>query len=216
MIVSDVTTRVLRQFGDEASVQIDESDIMRWINDAAKDIAVQNDNNQATATQASVIGTNTYVLPADMLTIRSVYFDSQKLDFYTRAEYDAYINSVDPTELASGTPTIYTRNFTGTVSNLLVYPTPSVVKNIKIWYYRRPFEVAVSTDPLPFSEEYHLRIVEYCLQQAYQTDEDWEAAERMKGQLDDGLTKLKQLESSDDSEFYGVITVLPEDGGYYY
>jgi len=211
MIVSDVIKRVLRQFGDEASVQIDENDIMRYINDGAKEIAVQNDLGQITASQNSVVGQNLYVAPADTLAIRSVYFDMSKLEFYTRTEYDAFVNSQDPKETASGIPFLYTRF----VNDLLLYPMPDSIKTIKIWYFQRPVEVTATTDQLPFAVEYHNRIVEYCLQQAYQTDEDWDAAERMKGQFDDGMVKLKQLESSADEEFYPTITVLPEDAGYY-
>lgn len=212
MIVSDVITRVLRQFGDEANVQIDQNDIMRWINDVAKEIAVQNDLGQVTATQSTVVGQNLYTAPADTLAIRSVYYDSVKLMFYPRTEYDAYINKVDPTELSSGVPALYTRH----VNDLLLYPKPDSIKNLKIWYFQRPVEVVATTDQLPFPVEYHARMVEYCLQQAYQTDEDWDAAERMKGQYEDGLVKLARLENSSDEEFYATITVLPEDGGYCY
>jgi hypothetical protein len=212
VIVQDVITRVLRQFGDEASVQIENADIIRWINDCAKEIAVQNDLGQAVASQNAEIGLNIYSAPTDMLAIRSVYFNQKKLDFYTRAEYDAYVNTVDPKEEQDGTPILYTRH----VNYLLLYPTPITSDIIKIWYFQRPTQVTVTTDTLPFSEEYHLRIVEYCLQQAYQTDEDWDAAERMKGQFDDGMIRLKQLEEADDEEFYPMITVLPDDGGYYY
>lgn len=211
MIVSDVVTRVQRQFGDEASVQIDEADIIRWINDCAKDLAVQNDLGQAVATQPSQIGTEIYAVPDGCFAIRSIYYNQRKLDFYTRQEYDAYVNINDPEELATGTPILYTRF----VDDLLLYPKPDTVENIKIWYFKRPDPVTTSTDTLPFAEEYHSRFVEYCLQQAYQTDEDWDAAERMRGQLEDNMAKLKQLEDSDEEEFYPSITVLPEDAGYY-
>lgn len=211
MIVSDVVTRVQRQFGDEASVQIGSDDIIRWINDIAKDLAVQNDLGQAIATQNSVVNQNIYVAPADSLAIRTVYYNGMKLDFYTRAEYDAYVNNNDPKEEATGTPFFYTRF----VNDLLLYPKPDQVQEIKIWYFQRPTEVTTTSDPLPFAVEYHNRIVEYCLQQAYQTDEDWDAAERMKGQYEDGMARLKQLEEADEEEFYPTITVLPDDGGYW-
>lgn len=211
MIVSDVVTRVQRQFGDEASVQIDSDDIIRWINDCAKDLAVQNDLGQTTATLNSVINQNVYTAPVDMLAIRSVYYNDLKLDFYTRAEYDAYVNNNDPHEDATGTPFFYTRF----VNDLQLYPKPDQVQEIKIWYFQRPTEVTTTSDSLPFAVEYHNRIVEYCLQQAYQTDEDWDAAERMRGQFEDGMAKLKQLEEADEEEFYPTITVLPDDGGYW-
>lgn len=210
MIVSDVVTRVQRQFGDEASVQIDSNDIIRWINDCAKEIALQNDLTQATANQNTVANQAIYTAPADMLAIRSVYYDNKKLDFLESTEYDAYINKMDPNQISSGTPVVYTRS----VYDLLLYPTPDSVKVLKIWYFQRPAEVVATTDSLPFPVEYHLRIVEYCLQQAYQTDEDWDAAGQMAGQFNDGMTRLKQLTDNSGTEFYPTITVLPDDSGY--
>lgn len=211
MIVSDVITRVQRQFGDEASVQINDADVMRYINDCAKEMAVQNDLGAAVASQSSVVNQNLYSAPADMLAIRTIYYDNLKLDFYPRPEYDQYVNANDPNETNAGIPFLYTRH----VNDLLLYPKPSTVGTIKIWYFQRPTEVALTTDELPFAKEYHLRIVEYCLQQAYQTDEDWDAADRMKGQFDDGMTRLKQLENTSDEEYYPTITVLADDGGYW-
>jgi hypothetical protein len=211
MIVSDVVTRVLRQFGDEASVQISEEDIIRWINDCARELAIENKLGETTALQSSVADQNLYTLPGNCLAVRSIYYDMRKLDFYTRAEYDAYVNNNDPKEEASGTPFMYTRF----VDDILLYPKPDAVKDIKVWYFARPDEVTTTTDTLPFTVEYHNRIVEYCLQQAYQTDEDWDAAERMRGQLQDGMARLKRLQSADEEEFYPSITTLPDDGGYW-
>lgn len=210
MIVSDVVTRVLKQFGDEASVQIEEADIMRWINDAAKEIAVQNDLGEATASQNSVVGQNIYAMPADAYALRSVYYDMQKLKYLERTAYDEYINTSDPNEEASGTPWGYTRF----VDDLLLYPMPDSVKLIKIWYFKRPIAVTLTTDPLPFAEEYHIRIVEYCLQKAYETDEDWDAAGQIRSQFDDGMVKLSGKMENQDQTYYPVITTLPEDSGW--
>lgn len=210
MIVSDITTRVLRQFGDEANVQIDNSDILRWINDAVRDFSVQNDLTQATGTLNSVIGTNMYTFPADLIYMRSIYYDGLKLQFYKRTDYDEYVNKIDPTEVQTGTPVLYTR--WGTQFQL--YPTPDAVKVIKMRYLQRPAEVTAQGDTVPLPPEYHNRIVEYCLQQAYQTDEDFDASAQMASQLSDGLTLLKEHETFEDKEFYPSISTLVDDSGY--
>jgi hypothetical protein len=212
MIVSDVITRVTRQFGDEANVQIDNADIIRWINDSVRDFSVQNDLTQATGTINSVVDQNSYTFPADLLSMRSIYYDSQKLQFYKRTEYDEYINKVDPLEEQSGTPILYTRWGT----EFLLYPKPDSIKQIKMRYLQRPTEVTVEGDTVPLPLEYHNRVVEYCLQQAYQTDEDWDASTQMSSQLSDGLTRLKEQETFQDKEFYPGITVLADDSGYPY
>ena len=210
MIVSDVVKRVQRQFGDEASVQIDEADIIRYINDAAREITLQNDLTQATATMNTVIGTTIYAFPTDLISVRTLYFDNKRLTYYKRTEYDEYINSTDPDEVQTGDPWLFTRWGT----NFQVYPKPDTVQQIKMLYLQRPAVVTVVGDTLPVPDEYFSRVVEYCLQQAYQTDEDWEAAQQMSGQFNDGLIRLKEQETEPVTEYYSAITVLPDDSGY--
>lgn len=207
MIVSDVVKRVQRQFGDEASVQIEDADIIRFINDVVKEIAVQNDLMQATGTMNSVAGQNSYALPTDFLSLKSIYYNNMKVKPLKRTEYDEYIIESDPDETQQGTPFIYTRWGT----NFILYPKPDSVKVIKLFYQQRPVDVASLTDVIPLPTEYHLRVVEYCLQQAYQTDEDWDAATQMSAQFSDGMTRLKEQETFSDKEFYPVISVLQDD-----
>jgi len=210
VIVQDVITRVQRQFGDEASVQIDEADIIRYVNDACREIAFQNDLTQATGTMNSVIGTNSYNFPSDLMTVRTIYYDNKKLDFYPKTDYDNYVNEVDPNEVVQSTPTLFTR----WANSFILYPKPDAVKVIKLLYLQVPTQVTADTDTLPLPDLYFSRIVEYCLQQAYQTDEDWEAANQMSGQFSDGLMRLKEHETTATTEYYPSITTLPDDSGY--
>lgn len=209
MIVSDVVTRVLRQFGDEAGVQVEEADIIRWINDAVDHISVANDLMQATGTLSSVAGTNTYNFPSDMLAMSSMYYNSVRLKYLKKQEYDEYINASDPTEIQSGTPLIYTR--WGTQFTLYPRPDTAVVNGIKLLYIQRQPDVDDASDTLPLPEEYHPEIVKYCLQQAYQTDEDWDAAGQMADQFQDGVDRLKEVETLTDRQTYPVLTVLQDD-----
>jgi hypothetical protein len=209
MIVSDIVTRVQRQFGDEASVQIDSNDIMRWINDGANKLAQEQDILQATGVMSSVAGTNSYALPSDLLAVRTMYYNNKKLKFLKRTEYDEYINSTDPDEIQVGTSFLYTQ----WGPNYVLYPKPdtSIANGIKLFYIQRPTKVTTTADQCPLPEEYHPRLVEYCLQQAYQTDEDWDAATQMSNQLEDGVQKLTQSVNFKDRETYPVITVLADD-----
>lgn len=208
--VSEVVTAVQRQFGDEASVQINEDDVMRWINDAVIEICMQNDLKQATGTMNTVIGTNSYAFPSDLLQVRTIYYDGSRLKFIKRTEYDEYVNEQDPNEELTGTPTLFTR----WGSDFILYPKPDAVKQLKLLYLQQPFEVAGVNDDIPVPDIYRARVVEYCLQKAYETDEDWEAAGQMSGQFADGLTRLKEHETVGNVEYYPSITVLPDDSGY--
>lgn len=213
MLVSEVVTRVLHQFGDEASVQVTEEDIIRYINDGLREIWVQNDIGQTTATMNSIINEDEYNQPDETMALRSVFYDNQKLKFISKKLFDDYIITSDPNQTQVGTPMMWTR----WASQLILYPKPDSVKTIKIQYLRKPTTLTAVTDIIPLDSEYWNALVTFCLKQAYQTDEDWDAASQMDGQFQDGLTRLKQQETFADSvESYPTITVLEEDGGGYY
>lgn len=208
MNVDDIVLRVQRQFGDESSVQIDESDIIRWINDAQNDIAVQNELMQATGTLASIADQNEYQFPLDMLAMRSLYYNGLRLKYLPRQEWDEYINKADPTEIQSGTPEFYSR-WGGW---FIVYPKPNaaVASSFKLLYHKRPNNV-ITGGVLSLPLEYHTRIVEYCLQKAYETDEDWDAAAAKATQFDAGLSILKENAQNPDKQYYPTVTTLPDD-----
>lgn len=207
MNVSDVLLRVQRQFGDEASVQVSDEDVMRWINDAQKEICVQNDLMQTTGTAVSIIGTNEYTFPTDMLGLNKLFYNNKKLKYLSREEYDEFVNPQDPNEVATGDPIVYTR----WGLKYLVYPRPSAVGTFKLFYTMRPPDVIAVGNGLSLPLEYHMRVVEYCLRQAYEMDEDWDAAAAKATQFDSGLSILKESANSLDREFYPTITVLSDD-----
>jgi hypothetical protein len=211
MLVSDVVTRVLHQFGDEASVQISEADIIRYINDGIREIVTRNDIGQNTGTINSVVDEDEYTVPVDLMSMRTLYYDNTRLKFLSKAEFDEYIIAQDPNQIQRGTPAFWTK----WGNQFILYPKPDTIKVIKLQYLRKPTEVTTSADSLPVASEYYNRVVEYCLQQAYQTDEDWDAATQMNAQFSDGLTRLTQQETfADSNQYYPVVTVLPEDSGY--
>jgi len=160
----------------------------------------------------SIVGTTIYAFPADMIQVRTIYYDSKKLKFFKRTEYDEFVNENDPQEEQSGTPWLFTRWGV----NFQLYPKPDVVETIKLLYLQKPVVLTTETDDIPLPDAYFSRVVEYCLTQAYQTDEDWEAALQMDSKFQDGLMRLKEHESVPTTEYFPSITTLPEDSGYGY
>lgn len=209
MIVSDVTTRVLRQFGDEASAQINGDDIIRWINDGVKTIAVTNNLSQATGLISSVVGDNSYPFPADMIAVQAIYYNGLRMKFMKTQEYNEYINISDPTEILLGLPWMWTKWST----EFKIYPKPdtAIANGIKLEYIQRPADVALPTDVLPLPLDYHTEVVKYCLQQAYRTDEDWDAANVMQDDWTSTVNTLSELETNKAIETYPTLTVLTDD-----
>ncbi len=208
MLVSEISTRVLRQFGDEANVQITDADILRWVNDAMREIALHNNLLQSRATTRLIAGQREYGLPNDVLTLRSVRYADTKLRAMAPAEAEAYIERPHDTT-NRGVPQLYWV----WANRLNIWPTPdrTDANDLQIFYTRQPIPVAAVTETPELPLQYHNRIVEYCLQQAYELDENWSAAQAKQQQFQQGVEVLKGQEEYTPRDFYPSIVSLPED-----
>lgn len=206
MIVSEIATRVKRQFGDEAGIQVTDSDIIRWINDAQREIASNNELLQTVATTSVVVGQKEYTLPPDILLLRSVHYQSRKLRPLTAREAEEYLSTGN----ADGHPT----HFWTWAKKISLYPQPQVSDpdDLQIFYTRQPADVAADGDTPELPLEYHNRIVEYCLAQAYELDENWTAAQQKSQQFNLGVTDLKGREEVVD--YYPHVTSTDVEVGY--
>lgn len=206
MLASEIATRVKRQFGDEADIQIKDEDILRWINDAQREIASANDLLQTVATTAVVANQREYTLPANILLLRSVHYQGQKLRPLNSREAEEYL----ATGVATGTP-IY---FWAWANKINLYPQPDSTDpdDLQLFYTRQPTEVTAVGDTPEIPLEYHNAIVQYCLAQAYELDENWSAAQTKSQQFNSGVANLKGKEEAND--FYPHITSTDVEVGY--
>lgn len=208
MNVGDVIDRVLHKFGDEANVQITESAIIRYINDGQREIAYQNEVLQAVGTMDITAGEYSYTIPPDLLTLRTMYLNGRRVKFIEKTEYDEYIGDYDPARTDTATPLVYTR----WANTFYLYPVPvaDAPEGLRIEYTQRPVEVISRNDELQLPLEYHNLLVDYCMTQAYETDEAWDAVGYKNQQFADNMQRLSATKNT-DNEYYATITVLPED-----
>lgn len=217
MNVSDIMARVKRQFGDESGVQVTDADIIRWVNDGMRHIVLNNEGLlEVTALSNSVINQQDYSLPVDLVVLRAISFKPSGQDSFFKlkgisfAEFNERVDGWDGTAFGTSTPSIYTQ-FAGKV---LLFPIPdeSISNAIKIFYNRKPTDVVATSDTPELPVLYHQSLVDYCLKQAYEMDEDWEAAAQKQG---DVTSLIQLLRGRDDGwknqETYPIITVLEED-----
>ena len=207
MLANEIATRVKRQFGDESNVQITDDDIFRWINDAIREVATANDLLQTTAVTSIVSGQQDYTLPNDILTLRSIRYNGKKLKGLSIQESEEYIDS--DSAVAEGTPFcfwIYAHDLT-------IYPIPqeNVVNGLKIYYTRQPEEVNAGGDTPEIPAAYHNRLVEYCLAQAYELDENWSASQLKAQQFTEGVKALTHQQDWTSQDFYSHITSSLDD-----
>lgn len=217
MNLGEVKTRVKRQFGDEASVQITDEDITRWVNDAQRDIVMRNESVlQTSSTADSVANQQAYSFPSDLLILRSIHYKREdgdlafyKLKGMSYTEFDEYIDGWEGTAYGPSYPIVYT-TYADEI-HLFPIPVSSGEDNLKIVYSRQPVDLNSDDDDIDLPLAYHNAIVDYCLTQAYRLDEDWNAANIMAGDYMTSVTLNKERENWGNHEVYPRMTVNLED-----
>lgn len=209
MDAQEIATRVKRAFGDEAGVQIDNEDIIRWINDGQKEIASANFLLETTATASTSVGVNEVSLPSDIQSLFSVWYNGVRLEGLSKREAEESILKVgDPTSQVTGEPT----QFWIWANKMYLYPVPNSDNGtLKLFYNRFPAEVTSITDPLELDSKYHKILVDYCLQQAYELDEDYQASQMKEAQVSSNLSAFLDDEKWTQKSTYPTITTLAED-----
>lgn len=206
--VNDILTHVKRQFGDEAAVQVTNEDIIRWINAGQLEIFRRSEPVKSSANSSTVAGVNDYAFPPDVLRVQSIYVAGKPLKKLSTQEYDEWIQQYDPLETARGAPVVWT-SWGETFS---VFPTPETSGNldIQLRYIKQPTKIDATNDPLSIPDAYYNRLVEYVLGQAYELDENFQAAQMKGDQFSINLdaTTVRETASHDT---YPSITVLEED-----
>lgn len=220
MNVSDIVTRVQRQFGDESGVQITDADIYRWISDSQREVVMQHENLlQETALIASVAEQLEYDVPVDCFSIQHVmYRDSATADdsyftlrFVPYSELAQVADGWSGDDYITGTPQLFSRG--QTQGKIVLFPRPDAAyaDAIKIIYSRYATDIVDSTTPIDLPEYYHQYVLEYCLMKAYEMDENWEAADRKAQYIQSTMNYNSHRESWFGRETYPVVVPMAED-----
>lgn len=206
--VSDVLSHIKRQFGDEAAVQITDSDIIRWVNAGQAEIFRRSEPIKSSMTADIVAGQATYSFPGDILRVQALLFNGLPLRQLSSQEAEEYILDEDPNSTAAGSGIIW-YEWGGTFT---IYPTPDTdsANGLTIQYIRKPAIVDAATDLLSIPDTYYNRLIEYVLQQAYEMDENFQAAELKGTQFTQNLESHTNPENTIGNT-YPTITVLDED-----
>lgn len=218
MNVQDVADRVKRTFGDDAGIQITDADIFRWINDAQLQISIDNEELLETVGTADIVlGQPDYASPSNLNTLRSLMYNNFRLRVLSFAEFNEYLDGFkvpqNQSQFGMGRPEV----FMVYGSTITLFPTPkeNLTAGLRIYYSRHPASVGNLADALTVPDRYHTTVVNYCLQQAYELDENADMTAYKKGQFDESIQKLKGQEKWTGREYYPTITTLPEDDSYW-
>lgn len=211
MLASEIVTRIRRAFADNNSVEITDADVIRWINDGQKEIVGQLDLLQQKATTAPVANIGHYVQPSDLLKMHSIKYNGKTLEGISLQQAEELFPSKDDANnIDTGTPT----HFWMWGGEVYFYPVPTNGNDVIMCYYNRmPVEITDVTQTPEIPAIYHNRLVEYCMAQAYELDQDPASAQEKLAQFQNGVQSMRGLASWEEQDTYPFITDLAD--GYY-
>lgn len=214
MQVKDVINRVRNIAGDASALQFTDVQIVDWINDGMGECAVINNLLQKSGSQNTIPTQAEYTLPVDMLKIHSIYFDSTKLRVLTLQEFEQQYQGAGTNNISD--PSIPTCAYIW-AAKLTLYPAPVGIKSLQINFVRTP-AVASAGSPAALSTEldlpvsYHRRIVDYCLAQVAQQDEDFNRYSTKMQEFKTGVQEIKD-ESETQDDLYPSFSISDRDTG---
>lgn len=169
-IARDVIDSVFRQFGDESGAQVTQEDVIRWINEAQRDVVVNNrEVNQAIAEFSVAAGVGTYdivLLIPDVLRLHSIMYKGKLLPNYTFEEAQTkMLETEEPQD-----PVFWFRY----AGMLKLWPAPpeDYTNAVEVYYNRVPTTITQDTDVLGVPESYYEAVNAFCLAKAFELDGD--------------------------------------------
>ena len=212
--VSDIFTRVQRTFGDESAVQVTEADIIRWINDAQREVVMQHEGLLFKEDfLSSVAGTAEYATPSDLFTLTHVSYSDggafYPLKYIPKSALNQYVPGWDGS-VHVGYPKLFTKDEN---NKIIFYPTPdkTLTDNIKLEYSRYPTDLVDSGDAIDLPPYYHSYVEHFCMMKAYEMDEDWEAVGVKAALVQSTIDFNNNRESWFGRETYPSVTANAED-----
>lgn len=208
--VQNVADSVKRQFGDESGVEVQDSDIIRWVNDAQYEIVTKNPEVNAGMVTVNVTsGQTLYPLLTnvpDMLVIHSIHYKGEYLNNLSFLEAQQTIIRSEDTE--TGDPKFW-YEYAGNV-NLWPKPTSSVTAGLTIFYSKAPTLITTLGQTLSVSDSYFKAVIDFCLTQAHEMDDNFQASNVKQQQFETALQVQANRTHAQDA-FYPTIIMLPED-----
>lgn len=210
MLCSDIAKRVKKQFGDEIGEQIDDTDILRWINDAMMEIVIQNDLLQVVSTTSTFSREPNYLTPTNINKVFSVKWQGNSLKQLNLQEAEEMFgNKDDDGSYPVGSPE-YWWMWGNTIT---LYPAPQQAgsKDLRMFFLRNPVPVSDMGEIPEIPTKYHLRIVDYCIAQAAELDDNNEKYTQKRGEFDQHLSQLRQSDGVSYRFYPFISTINPSD-----
>lgn len=201
-VANDILSYVKRAFGDESGVQITDSDILMWANEAQLDIANSTRCIQGKATAPLPSGTYELDLPTQAASsIVTLRLDDVPIPGIEFSQAEQELQRVDPKRNATGKPEWWTK-WGNTVT---FYPTPSEDSTITVFYIGIPDNLTGAASVVGIPDRYFSALLQYVLSKAYELDEDYDAQQRAMADYEQKVGKATYDDDQAMNLFYSTI-----------
>lgn len=208
--LSDVLQYVKRAFGDEAGVQITDTDIIAWANQAQIAIAHSTKCIQGRARTDLIANQYAYELPTqDAVEIINLRVNGVPVPGIEHGQAEQQLVNTDPLRTASGTVQYWTK-WNNTVE---FYPTPreTIVNGIDIFYLGVPTRLVNPADFLGLPDRYYTALLDYIMSEAYKLDEDYDAANQAYQNYQLKIGETLDEENQAQNLFYSTVNFIDMD-----
>lgn len=202
--VAEVLRHVKRQFGDESGVQIEDADIISWINDAQTTINNANRILKTKSTVGSIPGVADYRFPEEHIRqVESIHYDGSRVPNMTFEEAQAHV--IGRENEGNGVPSLWYE----WAGQFTFWPAPSDSRTITFYATLSPRALSGDVnEKLGLPDKYFKQICDYVLAQAYELDEDWAAVQAKNQQFTEGVNALGEEERQAQNMTYPTVTVI--------
>lgn len=194
-------TEIKRLFGDESGVQLDDTDIVRWANEAQMEIVNTNGAIKARSTTVSVANQGAYTFAGlNIQKIASLHYDGLLLPNTPFSEAERVLMR-KPDEPA-GTPEFWYE----WAGEFTLWPTPDSAKPIVVYYTAYPD--TLTGDPvqlLSLPDKWFPAITNYIMAKAYEMDEDHQASQLAEQRFQSAVAQQRGDEREAQDMAYPVI-----------
>lgn len=211
--LSTIRTLVRDRLDEDSPRRWTNSQLDRWINEAARDVARRTEclhaksGDIAVSANAQEIGLSSLTT---LLKINRVEWQSTGDSRVYALEYRDY-NSMDAVwwdakETTTSTPRFYTLTGNPPALSITIYPIPSQAGNLTIYYWRLPAEADEDADTVEVPEGWHDVLADYAEYKALRRDADPRWREAFDIYKDNLAALLNQTRRYTD----GIDVVTPE------
>jgi hypothetical protein len=202
--VIDYTERV---FGDESGAQLEQADLIMFINNALDEINTSNRVLKESVSFPAVSGTNVYTFPdRRILQMEAILFDGHLVRNVSYAHALENFIGVDQTTAYSETGPLYWWEWAG---KFTFWPIPGE-GTIQLDYTVRhqPVTGSALDAVLPLPDKYYTDVLAIVLRQAYDLDEQPELAGVQHERTIASLSRKAEEERQAQKMYYETITLI--------